>query len=275
MVEDACRLSPLTSEREQQLAAIIEAAPRDPHGIPCGPEAVAAMQELVEHNVRFAVKEGVRFANMNRGRISSDETVSAALLGLSIAATKYRPLGYRFASYAAHGIRSEVRSAIRHTVGATSFPSSAFDALPSVTRCCSKLPPTSPLRNDSNHIAREAGIRPDQAEASLALLRDKRSLNDPLRDGGVAEKVDLLVDEEYGDMGRFLDSLSDKSEVEHLLSCLDGRARSAVGAYFFDGKTMSEIGREVGCTPQNVSRMILVALESVREKHKRYISQAR
>ena len=268
MVEDACRLSPLTSEREQQLATIIEAAPRDPHGIPCGPEAVAAMHELVEHNTRFAVSEGRNYAGKNKGRISSDETSSAALLGLCVAATKIKPLGCRFASHARNYIRNEIRNAIRNTVGATSIPTSAFDSLSKVTRLRSAMSYDDPHYNDHKYIARAAGVKVHHAMASIALTQAKVSLNAPVKEGGTVEHGDLLSGLGYGDMYTFADRVDVRSRIARLLDGAPPRTMRAIVDYYYGERTMEEIAVDMGCTPQNVSRLIVLEFMRARRRER-------
>lgn len=71
-------------------------------------EKEASVQDLITHNLKFAVAEAYKFAN--KWRIPPQECVQEANMGLCVAAQRYDPdKGYRFITYAVHYIYQRLR----------------------------------------------------------------------------------------------------------------------------------------------------------------------
>lgn len=57
-----------------------------------------------------------------------------------------------------------------------------------------------------------------------------------------------------------------KDLAQHCLQMLKGKQTETVRRYFFDGKTMDEVGREMGVTKANVAAHVKKARRRVRER---------
>lgn len=71
---------------------------------------VAALHELIERNLPFATSEAAKFRRFHR---SMDDLISAARVGMCIAARKFDATKARFGTYAVHYIRREITTFLR------------------------------------------------------------------------------------------------------------------------------------------------------------------
>jgi RNA polymerase primary sigma factor len=95
----------LTAAREKELGSTIQKFKQ-------GSQKDSAIVELVEHNLRLAVKEAYKYAR--RSNVAVDELYNAGRAGLVRAAHDYNPIKYntRFSTYATPWIRQGIREVI-------------------------------------------------------------------------------------------------------------------------------------------------------------------
>ncbi len=221
----------------------------------------AARAELVERYDGLARRLAYRF----RGRgESSDDLAQVARLGLLNAIDRFDPeRGVRFATYATRTILGELKRHLRDKTWAVRVPRSVKTRWLDVRRAIEEL--THDLGRSPTVAEVAAAIDATSEEVLEAMdagdAYSPDSLDRPVGDeDGAAVLGDFVPDPAWDDEARS----DERVEVSAHIEALPDRLRAILFMRFFEGKTQSEIGDQIGISQMHVSRLLRQALSEVR-----------
>ncbi len=225
------------------------------------PDAIAREETLVRENlplVRRAVAE--LSAKMPR-HAARDDLMSAGLLGLAQAARSYDDSrGVPFHRYAVTRIKGALLDELRAHDWA-SRPVRAKARQMDVAR--ERLTATLGRSPTTAEVARTMGVDVATLDGLTSDLHRATVLNyDSMITSGDSETV-LLVDEEHPEC-----ELLDRERNAYLVDAvraLPARLQTVVIGYFFENRSMQDIGAELGVSESRVSQLRAEALDLLRD----------
>jgi RNA polymerase sigma-B factor len=216
---------------------------------------LAARERLVELHLPLVHALARRYAN--RGERLED-LVQVGSIGLIEAIDRFDPdKGSDFVSFAVPTITGEIRNHLRDRTTVVRIPRRAGELHMRVRaerdRLAARLarPPT------LTELARETGIGEDDVVDAIEAEQSRTPV--PLATGSGDGESDaaMRVDDVY-------DPSDDRLLLAAGFRALDARQRRILHLRFFAGLSQTEIGREVGLSQIQVSRVIRAALERMR-----------
>ncbi|MCH5278791.1 MAG: RNA polymerase sporulation sigma factor SigG [Christensenellaceae bacterium] len=218
-----------------------------------------AREEFIHGNLRLVLSVIQRFTN--RGE-QLDDLFQVGCIGLIKALDNF-DMGHnvRFSTYAVPMIIGEIRRFLRDNSSirvSRSLRDTAYHAMQVRNRLID-LNGVEPRIED---IAKELGVEESEVVFALDAISDPVSLHEPIfRDDGDAVYIVDQVKDETADDNRWLDSIA----ISDGLSKLSDRERRILMLRFFNGKTQTEVAKEVGISQAQVSRLEKAALIRMRK----------
>lgn len=271
----------LTREREQELAAIIAASPKDANKVPLDEDAIAAVEELVRHNIRFAVRQARRMSSVG---VPLDDLVSAGYIGLYKAACRFAP-GHsgKFISYAVHHVRNELQVCVSRTASVITYPAHTATYTRDLILFEEKLVNEGRrvLDIDPDEYAEASGLSRSCADYQVDFFMRKRRVargnrhqtfeGEEKRD----ERWDVLA-VEYGDSpDKDAARRQDRDLIEMLLQSLCPTQRRAVEGCILADRRVSEVAEEEGVTRQALDARLLKAVAKMRHRYHRLVAMGK
>ncbi|MDO7866953.1 sigma-70 family RNA polymerase sigma factor [Nocardioides jiangxiensis] len=247
--------SPLSRlERRQRTRALLALA----HSTSSEQERREALDEVVRINMPVARTLAAPYGG--RG-IPLDDLEQVAYMALIRAARGYHPdRSGDFLAYAVPTIRGEVKKHFRDHGWTVRPPRRIQELQAEVIRTRSELEQETGHEPDLAEIAEAIGE--DEAEVAEAMAADgcfsPSSLDQPVRSSGTP-LGELMASEEDG-----FDAAEARAMLADAIRTLGPRDRKILRMRFFDGLTQKEIGREIGVTQMQVSRLLTRILADLR-----------
>ena len=218
-----------------------------------------ARDELVTGNLRLVLSVIQRFAN--RGE-NPDDLFQVGCIGLIKAIDNFdMSLDVRFSTYACPMIIGEVRRHLRDNNAlrvSRSLRDTAYKALQVRTRFINE-------QNKEPHIsdiAKALNMKEEDVVFALDAIQDPISLFEPIyHDDGDAIYVMDQVRDDKNSEDLWLDGIA----IDSGLDKIGERERSILKLRFFDGKTQTEVAKEIGISQAQVSRLEKTALKAMRK----------
>lgn len=209
-----------------------------------------AERQLTEDNMPLVYAIAKRYAG--RG-VEQDDLFQLGAIGLLKAIRKFDPgFGVCFSTYAVPLIAGEIKRFLRDD-GAVKY-SRSIKELAGAVRALLEREPDAALPDLA------AALHIDEAEAAAALscMQFPRSLDEPDRITGdpIGDSIPAKSEE--------ADAL-DRITVQALLASLDERERTLVQLRYFADRTQAEVGRALGVSQVQVSRLEKRILTKLRE----------
>ena len=224
--------------------------------------------ELVRLNMRMAVDATRRF----RGRgIATDDLEQVAYLGLVKAVRGFDPeRGHDFLSFAIPTIRGEVRRHFRDLGWTVRPPRSIQETQSKMIACEGELYQQLGRAPRPSEIAEHLGLDRDAVDEALGASGcfTPVSLDAPTHD----DDVTLTQRLGYSDPG--FDIAEARAALQPLLARLSPREQKIVEMRFFRGCTQAEIGKEIGVTQMQVSRLLARLIARLREQMETHVVAA-
>ncbi|MFG1625040.1 SigB/SigF/SigG family RNA polymerase sigma factor [Kribbella sp. NPDC049227] len=220
------------------------------------------LEEVVELNLEIAKGIARRF----RGRgAETDDLEQVAYLGLVKAAHHYRlDADTPFIGFAVPTIRGEVKRYFRDCAWTVRIPRRLQEMQGTIA---AKLPLLEQKLNREPtpaEIAEHLAVEVDEVEQALAAKGcfNVLSLDRPAEADADLTLADIVADEEDGS----IDQLEAVEMLQPVLSDLGERERRILQLRFVEGWTQSEIGRDIGVSQMQVSRVLRKILDDLRGK---------
>jgi RNA polymerase sigma-32 factor len=221
-----------------------------------------AAHRLVEANLRFVVKIANGYRNYG---LRIDDLVEEGNLGLLEALRRFEPArGHRFMTYAAYWVRAYILAHVlkqRYLVGVGTGPMQSklfFRLARERARLAASLGDEADL---DVRLAATFGTTPERVRAMTGRMEGRDvSLDAEVGEGGRTRAVDLLVDESSSSEERCAAAERSRivrARVHRALAELPQRERYIIEQRLLsdDGKTLAEIGRELGLSRERVRQL--------------------
>jgi RNA polymerase sigma-B factor len=221
------------------------------------------LEEVVELNLEIARGIARRF----RGRGAEDDDLEqVACLGLMKAAVNYRPeTGVPFIGYAVPTIRGEVKRFFRDCSWTVRIPRRLQELQGKIARVLPLLSQELGREPTVEEIAERLGVdcgevrEADAARGCFNVL----SLDKPVMHGdSELMLVDSIADEEDPHLRRF----ETIDQLDPLIGDLAPRDRRILELSFVENWTQSDIGKEIGISQMQVSRLLSRILSDLRKR---------
>lgn len=218
-----------------------------------------ARDEFINGNLRLVLSVIQRFTN--RGE-QLDDLFQVGCIGLIKAIDNF-DTGHnvRFSTYAVPMIIGEIRRFLRDNSSirvSRSLRDTAYHAM----QVRGRLIDANGVEPRIDEIAKELDLPEAEVVFALDAISDPISLHEPIfrDDGDAIYIVDQVKDESEND-DRWLDSIA----ISDGMSKLTDRERRILHLRFFNGKTQTEVAKEVGISQAQVSRLEKSALVRMRK----------
>jgi RNA polymerase primary sigma factor len=248
---------PLPAAKEQELGRKIRV----------GDEA--ALQELVEANLRFVVSYAKRYRGLG---LTFLDLIHEGTLGLIEAAKRFDPeRGVKFISYAVWWVRQSIFHALSEQSRVFRLPQkmsgqvSKIESLRDLLAVELERPPT------SAEVAERAEISQKAVEALLMATGEDVSLSAAIGDG-TSEFGDTLEQETIPSAELTLIRSSFNAEIQALVAELDEKERHVIRMRFGlddeEPRTLQEIGDLLGLSRERVRQIEAKAKEKLRRSRR-------
>jgi RNA polymerase sigma-B factor len=245
------------STRSEQTAELLRRAAEQDR-----PEARRqVLEQVVLLNMGVARSVARRYRSKG---IASEDLDQVAYVALVRAADKFDvSLDKDFLTYAVPSIRGEIKKHFRDHGWVVRPPRRTQELQPQVVAAGQELTHLLGRSPRPSEIASHLGVDVEEVIEALAMDGCFRptSLDVPVGDGGSSVLGDLLEGEETG-----VQASEARMLLAPVLRQLGERDRRILYLRFFEGLTQREIGRELGVTQMQVSRLLTRICETLREQ---------
>lgn len=223
-----------------------------------------ARDELIKGNLKLVLSVIQRFSN--RGE-NPDDLFQVGCIGLIKAIDNFDlNQNVRFSTYAVPMIIGEVRRYLRDYNPirvSRSIRDTAYHAM----QVKERLQNETQKEPSVEEIAKELGIKKESVVIALEAIVDPVSLYDPVYfDGGDTIYVMDQIGDNSSDVN-LIDQIMLKTAIENLSE----REKTILSLRFMQGKTQTEVAKEVGISQAQVSRLEKGAMDKVKSHQKIYI----
>ena len=219
-----------------------------------------ARQKLIEGNLRLVLSVVQRFSG--RGE-SMDDLFQVGVIGL-IKAVDAFDLGQnvQFSTYGVPMIAGELRRFLRDH-SALRVSRSMRDTAYRVLQVKEKLLAATGREPSVETLAAETGIARQEIVFAMDAICEPVSLYEPVfSDGGESACImDQIGDQNSGDE-QWLEQIALEEAVSHL----SARERRILALRFYDGRTQTEVAREIGISQAQVSRLEKGAIGRIKKE---------
>ena len=216
-----------------------------------------AREEFIVANMRLVLSVIKRFWSKNK---SSDDVFQAGCIGLIKAIDNFDlSVGVKFSTYAVPMIIGEIKRLLRDG-NSMRISRSIRDTAYQVLKTRSELE-----KNDKEasleNIASEMNVALSEVVYALDAISDTVSLYDPVYNKNGDE---LLLVDQIGDEKSTDENWTEKVAIDSAMNVLGDREKKIIYLRYYEGKTQTEISKEVGISQAQVSRLEKNALSFIK-----------
>jgi RNA polymerase primary sigma factor len=241
----------LTAQEEVELAQRIERGDRE------------ARDRMVTSNLRLVIALARRYQGMG---LSLLDLIQEGVLGLIRAVDKYEwRRGFKFSTYATWWIRQGIQRALASKTREIRIPENVVDLERRVVRAERELSLRLGREPTEAEIAEEAAISTDRLEDLRQVARAVTSLDRPVGESADTPLGELLPAAGAGPEEVVSVSLSEQKLREAVAALPDLERQVVALRYGMNGdgepRSLREVGRMLGISPQRARRIEIGALE--------------
>ena len=216
-----------------------------------------AREEFIVANMRLVLSVIKRFWTKNK---SSDDVFQAGCIGLIKAIDNFDlSVGVKFSTYAVPMIIGEIKRLLRDG-NSMRISRSIRDTAYQVLKTRSELE-KSDKDSSLENIASTMNVALSEVVYALDAISDTVSLYDPVfnKNGDELLLVDQIGDEKCTD-----ENWTEKVAIDSAMNVLEEREKKIIYLRYYEGKTQTEISKEVGISQAQVSRLEKNALSFIK-----------
>lgn len=219
----------------------------------------AAREDYIKGNLRLVLSVIRRFSNSNE---NADDLFQIGCIGLIKAIDNFdTSLQVKFSTYAVPMIMGEVRRYLRDNNSvrvSRSLKDTAYKVISTREQYMKKRQKEPTL----DELAKETGLSREEIVYALDAMQTPMSLYEPVyTEGGDMLYVMDQISDRKNREENWVEDLSLKEAMERL----DHREKHIVDLRFFEGRTQTEVAREIGISQAQVSRLEKQALRSMKQ----------
>jgi RNA polymerase sigma factor for flagellar operon FliA len=207
----------------------------------------------------------LRLAKRVPAQVEVNELVSAGVIGLVDAASRYEPsLGVPFDAFARRRVHGAMLDSLR---GLDWAPRSVRRMRRDLDEAIARLRSTLAREPEAQEIAKELGLTEPEYDRMLDQVRalDVGAIRQQSAGNGGASILELAIDPQEGALERI-----ERAELrEHLVKALQGlpeRERRILSLYYEHELTLAEIGAVIGVGESRVSQLRTQAIARLRSR---------
>ena len=242
---DTSGLPLLSAKEQEELMIKLKAGDED------------ARERFIVGNMRLVLSRVRRFWAK---KANADDVFQAGCVGLIKAIDNFDlSVGVKFSTYAVPMILGEIKRYLRDG-NSLRVSRSIRDTAYQILKVREKLEADD---EDVTYdkIAREMNIAVSEVAYALDAISDPVSLYEPVfnKAGDTLLLMDQIFDEKNND-----EVWTEKAALYEAIARLEGREKKILFLRYFEGKTQTEISREVGISQAQVSRLEKTALKQIK-----------
>jgi len=225
--------------------------------------AVRARAQLVEPNLRLVVSIAKRFTN--RGLLLSD-LIQEGNIGLMAAVDRFDlAFGTRFSTYASWWIGQAMRRALQNTASTIRVPVHVLDTQSRVGRAATSFAVACGREPTAEELSSATGLPLDHVLRALeSRAIEPSSLDRPIGHQGATSFVDMIADDDAPSPFDLACAREEAEQVRRVAQELTPREAEILRCRFEYGRTLAEIGSELGLSRERVRQIEAAALERLR-----------
>ena len=216
-----------------------------------------AREQLLEQYMPLV--RSLAWMHMHRGE-QLEDLVQVGTIGLINAIERFDlSRGVKFITYAYPTISGEIKRHLRNHGSPVRVPRELMELNFRVSKLREQLTVQLGRAPTTSELAKAAGVDEKKALKALASRPTYSSLS-----RGNNQEGELNPLEALGTIEPQYELAEERATLKPALRVLDDRERTILHLHFFNGLTQQEIGRHVGLSQMQISRLIRSALEKIR-----------
>lgn len=220
----------------------------------------AIKTRLVDMNMDLVRSLAHRFAN--RGE-PFDDLVQVASIGLLKSIDRFDPdRNVKFATYAVPTIVGELKRYFRDRTGTIRLPRGLRERSYIMNSVVQRLSQEHGRSPGIAEIARASGLSEDEV---IEVLASNESMAIASLDSTATEEGETSLLDVIGDEDRALKMLDERLSLAGAVSSLGAREKDLLYLRFIEGRSQTEIARNLGVSQMHVSRLLRRTLKSLRQ----------
>ncbi|MCI0414652.1 RNA polymerase sigma factor RpoD/SigA [bacterium] len=256
-LKEISKIPLLTAEEEKELGARVRKGD------------TAALQKLVESNLRFVIKISKKYRGFG---LSFLDLINEGNLGLIEAARRFDPeRNVRFTSYAVWWIRQAILHALTSMGHPLRLPAKISNTMFRMGKTITKKTAELNRRPTMEEIAADMGMDEKELSSMIEVAGGATSLNQPLDEQGELVLEDVLMDGSVS-VEEELESQFLSKHVAEAMERLDENERKILTLRFGleDGvsRTLKEIGDSMGLSRERIRQIEAKALNKIRNSRR-------
>jgi RNA polymerase primary sigma factor len=217
----------------------------------------AAIQKLVESNLRFVVKIANRFSGAGPSLL---DLINEGNIGLLQAARRFDPSRkVKFISYAIWWIRQAIMQTLAEQSGPTRLPLKQAGLLYKIRTKSEELTKANNREPTPTELAKALGVTLREVEEVQRVARRPVSLDSPVTEDSETAYLDLMADDDALPVDHELLETSLREEITGLLGNLAPREREVLELRFGiateEPLTLEEVGQRLGLSRERIRQI--------------------
>jgi RNA polymerase primary sigma factor len=256
-IREIARFKPLSADEEKELGRRIKQGDQ------------AALQRLVEANLRFVVSYSKRYRGLG---MSFLDLIHEGTLGLIEAARRFDPeRNVKFISYAVWWVRQAIFHALSEHMRVFRLPQKLSSQVSKMGTARQRLTAELERVPTTEELAAKTELSKQEVEALLMAGGEDLSLSTAVGEEGKLELGDVLEQGSVPSAELELIRSSFEEQVRAMVSQLDEKEREVIKLRFgLDGeepRTLQEIGESLGLSRERIRQIESKAKEKLRRSH--------
>lgn len=240
----------LSREREIELAKKIKKGDKE------------AKAELVNANLRLVIHNAFKY---NSKGVSIDDLIQEGNVGLCTAAEKFDPSkGFRFSTYATWWILQKIRKLIMTKNSVIKIPPHVIYKARTIKKVTEEFKTKYNRLPSKQELSDITGIPMKTIETALNIPKNIVNIEAQIDDSNSLTYGEVVHDESEKTVDEIVSDNMLAKELAAQMAKLSPKERLLIQKYYFEGKSMQEIGVEVGRTRESVRQNIVKAREKLK-----------
>lgn len=223
----------------------------------------SAKQTLINSNLRLVIKYAKKFCGQG---VAAEDLIQEGNLGLCMAADKYDyKKGFRFSTYATWWILQRIRRLMVSRYNIISVPTHVYYKAKTISNVIAEFQLEHGRTPTTQEIAEITKLPIRTIETTMKVPSHMINIESNIDNDCNTTFGDILSDPNEKNIEDTVANNLIKDNIKDKLYLLSEREREVVEKYFFQGKSLQEIGNEMGRTRERIRQIKEDALYKLRK----------